>query len=72
MMNGCQKCDTGFGFEAYVKTNAGLIGTPADYRILWDSCVKLPDYNPNCYAYMPMSDSTHYATNILSNLGKCV
>lgn len=70
MMNGCQKCDAGFAFEVYSTTAA--INVATTFRITRDKCVKLPEHNPNCYAYLPMSDLTNYATNILSRLGKCM
>ena len=59
MMNGCQRCDAGFAFLAKANTTFTLsAANAANQYIDRTYCVKLPENNPNCYAYAPLTTAT--------------
>lgn len=79
MMNGCQKCDAGFGFLAKTFLNTKLIAVANAAKQIIDRtyCVKLPENNLNCYAYLPLDtpDTETYddsAENLFPKKGRCV
>lgn len=76
MMNGCQKCDSGFAFLAKAETVVLMANTnAANQSIDRTYCVKLPENNLNCYAYAPTTSNTAATYDPIKTFplyGKCV
>lgn len=80
MMNGCQKCDDGYGFLARTDDGAKKIEDAKTDKQYIDRtyCVKLPDNNRDCYAFFPMDNNDELKfdaadiNTLFPSRGRCV